>query len=78
MEESFHVVSLASLVQGLLGGETMTDFYMPDSFYDPPDEEEQCTTCDGNGCHLCDEQIAREYMADIQMQTMKEEPDLYG
>jgi hypothetical protein len=36
----------------------MTDFHMPDSWYDPPDEA--CEGCEGKGCHLCDEQIAHE------------------
>ena len=35
-----------------------TDFHMPDSFYDPPDEQEPCE-CDDVGCHLCDREIAK-------------------
>ena len=50
----------------------MTDFHMPDSWYDPPEEEEICTTCDNMGCMNCDIEIARDYMADLQMQAMKE------
>jgi len=36
----------------------MTDFRMPDSWYDPPDDP--CEECDGEGCGLCDKQIASE------------------
>jgi hypothetical protein len=32
----------------------MTDFHMPDSFYDPPDDPCEC----GDRCHLCDKQEA--------------------
>jgi hypothetical protein len=50
----------------------MTDFRMPDSWYDPPNELEPCDMCDDEGCHLCDIEIAKEYMADLQMQATKE------
>ena len=50
----------------------MTDFHMPDGWYDPPNEIEACRMCDDEGCHLCNAEIAREYMADLKMQAMKE------
>jgi len=51
----------------------MTDFQMPDSFYDPPDEEEQCDHCEGAGCISCDAGLLGDYLADLQMQRKKEE-----
>ena len=50
----------------------MTDFHMPDSFYDPPDEVEPCELCDNEGCIECDSEIAEDYATDLQMQAMKE------
>jgi len=50
----------------------VTDFHMPDSWYDPPNEPEPCDMCDDEGCHLCNIEIAKEYMADLQMQATKE------
>ena len=50
----------------------MTDFYMPDSWYDPPDEEEQCDHCEGVGCISCDAGLLGDYLADIRMQAIKE------
>ena len=57
-------------IVGSRGSRLMTDFHMPDSWYDPPDEK-QCDMCD-NGCHLCDPEIAKEYMADLLMQAIKD------
>jgi hypothetical protein len=51
----------------------MTDFRMPDSWYDPPDEEEQCDHCEGVGCISCDAGLLGDYLADLQMQRKKEE-----
>lgn len=51
----------------------MTDFHMPDSWYDPPDEEEQCEYCKGVGCISCDAGLLGDYLADLQMQRKKEE-----
>jgi hypothetical protein len=51
----------------------MTDFRMPDSWYDPPDEEEQCDHCEGAGCISCDAGLLGDYLADLQMQRKKEE-----
>ena len=50
----------------------MTDFHMPDSWYDPPDEEEQCDHCEGVGCISCDAGLLGDYLADIRMQAIKE------
>ena len=50
-----------------------TDFHMPDSFYDPPDEEEPCEYCKDEGCISCDAGLLGDYLADLQMQRMKEE-----
>ena len=36
----------------------MSDFHMPDSFYDPPDDPCECK---GEGCHLCDRQMAYDW-----------------
>lgn len=55
----------------------MSDFRMPDSWYEPPDEPEECEHCD-DGCHRCDDEAAADYHADLQHQAMKEEPELYG
>ena len=51
----------------------MTDFHMPDGWYDPPDEPEPCEACNDEGCIECDAGIAGDYWADIQLQAMKEE-----
>ena len=51
----------------------MTDFHMPDSWYDPPDEPEPCDHCDDAGCISCDEGLLGDYLADLQLQRMKEE-----
>lgn len=51
----------------------MTDFHMPDSFYDPPDEEESCERCENAGCYLCNAQMAYDDWADKQIQNQKEE-----
>jgi len=51
----------------------MTDFHMPDSWYDPPDEEEPCEYCDDVGCIQCDSGMAADHAADVRMQRMKEE-----
>jgi hypothetical protein len=37
----------------------MSDFHMPDSWYDPPDDA--CEACEGEGCHLCDRALAYEW-----------------
>lgn len=37
----------------------MSDFRMPDSWYDPPDDP--CEKCGGEGCHLCDRHEAYLY-----------------
>jgi len=37
----------------------MSDFHMPDSWYDPPDDA--CEKCEGEGCHLCDPVLAEDY-----------------
>ena len=50
----------------------MTDFHMPDSWYDPPEEYAPCPTCEDDGCHLCDKDIAADYMADLKMQAIKD------
>jgi hypothetical protein len=50
-----------------------TEFHMPDSFYDPPDEEESCERCENAGCHLCNAQMAYDDWADKQIQNQKEE-----
>ena len=34
----------------------MSDFQMPDSWYDPPDDPCEC----GDRCHLCDKQMAED------------------
>ena len=53
----------------------MTDFRMPDSFYEPPDEEEECPYC---GADLVDEPwhavdyCAQEIAADRRLAEMKE------
>jgi hypothetical protein len=51
----------------------MTDFQMPDSWYDPPDEEEPCEYCKDEGCISCDAGLLGDYLADLQMQRKKEE-----
>ena len=50
----------------------MTDFHMPDSWFDPPDEPDPCESCNGEGCINCDGDIAADWAADVQMQAMKE------
>jgi len=50
----------------------MTDFHMPDSWFDPPDEPDLCESCNGEGCINCDGDIAADWAADVQMQAMKE------
>ena len=50
----------------------MTDFHMPDSFYDPPEQYEPCPICEDKGCIRCDEDYAADHVADLQMQAMKE------
>ena len=50
----------------------MTDFHMPDSWYDPPDEEETCTRCDGEGCISCDAGMLGDHLADMRMQAIKD------
>jgi len=57
----------------------MTDFHMPDSFYDPPDDEEPCEHC-GNrepycenaGCKYCDSQMAYDEYCDRLSQAKKD------
>ena len=49
----------------------MTDFHMPNSWYDPPDES-KCEACKGEGCIHCNEEYAADYRADLQMQATKE------
>ena len=56
----------------------MTDFRMPDSWYDPPEQYEPCPKCEDKGCIHCDEDHVADLVADLQMQAMKEEPELYG
>ena len=51
----------------------MTDYRMPDSFYDPPDEKEPCEYCNDEGCISCDAGLMGDYLADLQMQRKKEE-----
>jgi len=50
----------------------MTDFHMPDSFYDPPEQYEPCPKCEDQGCIHCDEDHVADLVADLQMQAMKE------
>ena len=50
----------------------MTDFHMPDSFYDPPEQYEPCPICEDKGCIRCDEDHVADLVADLQMQAMKE------
>ena len=50
----------------------MTDFHMPDSFYDPPDEKEPCEYCDDEGCISCDVGMLGDHLADMQMQAIKD------
>jgi len=50
----------------------MTDFHMPDSWYDPPDDD-YCEACDDEGCIQCDIEMAREHAADVRLAEMKEE-----
>ena len=50
----------------------MTDFHMPDSWYDPPDQYEPCPTCEDKGCIECDEGLLGDYIADKRLQAMKE------
>jgi uncharacterized protein YecT (DUF1311 family) len=50
----------------LIEGEAMmSDFHMPDSWYDPPDDN-HCEKCDDEGCHLCDRELARAYAAEMR------------
>lgn len=50
----------------------MTEFFMPDSFYDPPEQYEPCPKCEDKGCIHCDEDHVADLVADLQMQAMKE------
>ena len=50
----------------------MTDFHMPDGWYEPPDEPEPCEGCNDEGCIRCDASMAADHWADIQMQATKE------
>ena len=50
----------------------MTDFHMPDSWYDPPDEKEPCEYCDDEGCISCDLGMLGDHLADMQMQAIKD------
>lgn len=52
-----------------------TDFHMPDSYYEPPDEPEPCEACNDEGCIECDVGIAGDAYADMLMKRAKEEPD---
>ena len=53
----------------------MTDFHMPDSWYDPPDEPEPCEACDDEGCIECDAGMLGDHLADLRLQEIKEERD---
>ena len=53
----------------------MTDFHMPDSWDDPPDEPEPCEACDDEGCIECDAGMLGDHLADLRLQEMKEERD---
>jgi hypothetical protein len=50
----------------------MTDFHMPDGWYDPPEQYEPCPKCEDEGCIHCDEDHVADLVADLQMQAMKE------
>jgi hypothetical protein len=50
----------------------MTDFHMPDSFYDPPDDEEPCEHCENAGCKYCDAQMAYDEYCDRLIQAKKD------
>lgn len=50
----------------------MSNFRMPDSFYEPPDEVFVCDHCDDEGCRFCSEEHALDWEADRQMQAMKD------
>jgi hypothetical protein len=50
----------------------MTDFHMPDGWYEPPDEPEPCEGCNDEGCIRCDASMAADHWADIRMQAIKE------
>jgi hypothetical protein len=49
----------------------MTDFRMPDSWYDPPDDV--CETCDGVGCVQCDPFIASLAAAEVAYDRSRDE-----
>ena len=55
----------------------MTDFHMPDSWYDPPDEE-TCLTCNDEGCISCDARMLEDHLADVQMQAIKDGEGVSG
>jgi len=55
----------------------MTDFHMPDSWYDPPGEE-TCVTCNDEGCISCDARMLEDHLADVQMQAIKDGEGVSG
>lgn len=50
----------------------MTDYHTPDSWYDPPDEDEPCEECEGAGCKYCDAQMAYDEYCDREAQAKKD------
>jgi hypothetical protein len=61
LEGSASIMTATFALSTLIEGEaTMSDFHMPDSWYDPPDDE-HCEKCDDEGCHLCDRVLAHEW-----------------
>ena len=61
LEGPASITTVTFVPSTLIEGEasTMSDFHMPDSWYDPPDDA--CEKCEGEGCHLCDRQMAEDY-----------------
>ena len=60
LEGSASITTVTFAPSTLIEGEaTMSDFHMPDSWYDPPDDA--CEACEGEGCHLCDRALAYEW-----------------
>ena len=50
----------------------MTDFHMPDGWFDPPEQYEPCPMVEYLGCIHCDVVHVADLVADLQMQAMKE------
>ncbi len=49
------------------------EFVTPEWLGNPPEVEDDCEECEGDGCFECDPQVAADFAANLRIDAMREE-----